>query len=441
MTPPAMIVPVVLLAALAAGTPPVPLQERARVDYVLVQVTARDQDGRLVTNLGLDDFVLTENGAKIRLESLDIIDLRTGAPPLPETLPSPLPTSSVRRITRSRVVYALDFQFIGYADAQGTFRELARFLGKTVGRERLELMLYSLEGGRLMDAFTTDPQVALQALADYRIRYRERLEKEGERGPTEGDFGFAADLAAFERRLEDCRPLATAGLATQYWNCIQDTLAEFLEVQNDRTDTVLRELEALATGLAGGDSVATVVFVSPGFSPNPGTAAKQLADSYLQGWAPRSGKADTKGVPYPLPLEAAAPPARLVSFEAAFDHLLDVCARSQVVFHTFDIFHFGFEQGRQTAAEFQSGPGPSLPAYRTYLQELGHGMMEVAEETGGAFHVGPILHDLDGVLEGTRFLYILGYTPPAGTEGEYRKLKVKCLRKGVALAHRRGYVG
>jgi VWFA-related protein len=435
-----MLVPLALVGALAAETPPTPLQERARVDYVLVQVSARDRDGRLVTDLGLDDFVLTENGARIRLESLDIIDLRSGAQPILEPPPAPVPSMSVRRITRSRVVFALDFQFIGYADAQVTFRELERFLGEAVGRDRLELMLYSLEGGRLMDSFTTDPQVALAALSDYRIRYRERLEKQGDRGPTKGGFGFAADLAAFERRLEDCRPLAAAEMTTQYWNCVQDTLAEFLDVQNARTDTVLRELESLATDLADGDSVATVVFVSPGFSPNPGTAAKQLADGYLGGRAPSSGKADTKGVPYPLPVETASPPAKLVSFEAEVAHLLDVCARSQVVFHTFDIYHFGFEQQRRSDAERTRLPGPSLPSYRTDLEELGHGMTEIAEETGGAFHVGAVLHDLDRVLEGTRFLYILGYTVPAGKEEGYRKIKVKCLRKGVTLAHRRGYV-
>jgi hypothetical protein len=111
-----------------------------------------------------------------------------------------------------------------------------------------------------------------------------------------------------------------------------------------------------------------------------------------------------------------------------------------VVFHTFDIYHFGLEQLQRSDVERTRPAEASLPSYRAYLEELGHGMTEIAEETGGAFHIGPVLHDLDDVLEGTRFVYILGYTVPPAKEEGYRKIKVKCLRKGVTLAHRRGYV-
>ena len=45
------------------------------------------------------------------------------------------------------------------------------------------------------------------------------------------------------------------------------------------------------------------------------------------------------------------------------------------------------------------------------------------------------------MIEGNRFVYVLGYRSPPGKEGAFRKIKVKCLRKGVTLRHRSGYLG
>lgn len=444
-----MLLAALLAPLLAAQAGPPALQERARIEYVLVEVSARDREGLLVTDLGLGDFLLTENGKKIRIESLDILDLRGEgeAPAAPR--PSPLPSSDDRRIGRSQVIVALDFEFTTYREARQTLDEMEKFLSGTVGRAHLEFLLYSLEGGALMDGFTEDPKQALRALADYKARYLERLQAGARRGPVDDRYSSTADLAEFERRLASCRFAADSAPNersdyTFFWNCVQQELAAFLEVQNVRTETTLRELEALAERFQDRDSLKTVVFVSPGFSLNPGVAASQLAAGYAQlatGRITTGGAAEGSGVPgMDRPQMPAAPPS-LRSFEGEFARVLDACARRQVVFHTFDLYNFGMASARQADPQFRDASPGHLAAYRAFVQERAGGMTELAEATGGAFHSGPTLAELGEVLEGTRFLYILGYTSPPGKQGAYRKIKVKCARKGVELTHRRGYFG
>lgn len=425
-----------------------PLQERARVEYVLVDAVALDRQGHLVADLTLDDFIVREDGARVQLESLDVLDLRGSATGPDE--PVPPPDEARPSITKSQVIMAVDFEFTSYSQARKTFERLEEHLEGAEKRRNLEFLVYSLEGGALMEGFSEDPAAALRALGDYQRSYLGRRREESARGlfpeDRSGRDGGVDDLSDLEKRFQACRypaDLLPAGHTdfTSLWNCVMGELHAFVEQQNDRTLTVLQELEALAEAFQYPESVKSILFVSPGFSLHPGTAAVQLATRYLS----QNRMTTTKVAQLPGELPTGETVALdsfpdLRSFEPQFAGVIDACARNRVVFHTFDIYNLWLAADRTTDVEQRIAASPPTGTYRSFRRELNEGMSELARATGGTFHTGSTLDAMGPVMESTRFVYILGYrAPPGGKEGEFRKIKVKCKRKGVTLRHRRGY--
>jgi len=424
-----------LLAALLAQADVSAPEERVRVEYVLVEVVARDGRKRLVTDLTLDEFVLREDGKKIVLESLDILDLR-GA----EAIAAEPPTAAslapgVPRIQTAETILAVDFEFATYGETLEALRQLDRYFDETEAIAGLAYMVYSLEGGTLMTDFSEDPDVVLEALSEYRESYKKR-----ERDPGRMSRPGRDDISALEKRFDHC--VKATQTQVDGWNCIQGELDAFLEGQNARTLTVIRELEDLARAFPDPRSVKSIAFISPGFSVTPGVAALQLAQKYqsrveMQGRMPGQ-TVDWSGQ---AAMTRIAPPSDLVSFAGPFLGVLAACAEYHVIFHTFDIFHFGMETARHTDASFTGSAGASEGIYRSYRQELDAGMEALADGTGGTFHGGPSLKHMRPVVEGDRFLYVLGYRSPMERQDAFRKIKVKCKRKGVKLRHRTGYYG
>jgi hypothetical protein len=299
---------------------------------------------------------------------------------------------------------------------RGTFRQLQEYLEATTEHPDLSYLLYSLEGGALMDDFDTNPSVALEALRDYRRRYDER--RQGLRRDDQ-----IADIQELEKRFELCAP------GSGYAECIRGYLRSFLDFQNARTETVMRELEALIARFPDNESFHSIVFISPGFSLHPGSAGVQLAAHFL-------GQRDSTSLASRI---SGGLPSTL-SFESRMDEVVQACARNRVVFHGFDIFNADTALNRRVDVSRRTAPGSAiLSSYDSYRREMQRGMQDLARDTGGVFHV--YLDKMRPVMEGDRFVYVLGYTRPPGADGSFRKIKVKCKRSGVRLRHRRGYTG
>ncbi len=346
---------------LLAQTEPTPPEERVRVDYVLVEVVARDGRDRLVTDLTLADFILRDAGKKIALESLDILDLRGG-----DALPAAAATvdPDLPRLRGSRVLLTVDFYFADHRGVRDTFRQLEEYLEATTEHPDLSYLLYSLEGGALMDDFATDPSVAVEALSAYRGRYNER--RQGLRRDDQ-----IKDIHELEKRFNMC--LGGPG----YGNCIRNALRSFLDYQNVRTETVMRDLEALIARFPDNESVHSIVFISPGFSLHPGSAGVQLAAHFL-------GRGDDTSLASRI---AGGLPGTL-SFESRMDEVVQACARSRVVFHGFDIFNADTALNRRVDVSRRTAPGSAiLSSYDSYQRELQRGMQDLARDTGGVFHV------------------------------------------------------
>ncbi len=398
---------VALFAAMAAQEDVPAPDEGVVVEYVLVDVTAWDKRRQLVTDLALKDFVLRENGKIVVVTSLDILDLREEAASASAPATAVHLDADAPRLERSQVVLALDFQFTGPADATATFSQLEGYLDETAGHDKLGYRIYSLESGWEMEEFSTDPEVVLKALRDYHRRYDQRH--------TGKNINQGMHLSGLQQGLHLCGGFSQA--------CAREALDRYLAQEEARTETIMRELESLAESFPEGASLRSILFVSPGFSLEPGRGALAMLGADMT--SPNASMESRMGLP------------RLHSFDDRFQEVLSVCARNKVVFHAFDVYNFGMEElYGNTAARSNPGAGN---AYKVYRQELQEGMRDLARGTGGTFQT--YIKEMRPLLEGNRFVYVLGYAKPDGKPGKFRKIKVKCTRKGIQLRHRTGYIG
>ena len=113
----------------------------------------------------------------------------------------------------------------------------------------------------------------------------------------------------------------------------------------------------------------------------------------------------------------------------------------RVAFHTFDLYSGGTLQNRDLDPSLPVASERVLGAYATYREETTSGLLALATASGGFRYSGLTLDPMDDVIRQTRRVYVLGYRSPAGAPGKYRRIQLKCKRKGVELRHRTGYFG
>jgi VWFA-related protein len=440
------------LAALLLGAAVIPLAhaqegptERVRVDYVLIDVIALDKKNRPITDLTREDFTVTENRQKIDLRSFETLDLRVRVPGA-DAAPATVAVEGVPGAVTgeadgvSRYLLALDVEFARPAERGRAFRQVREFLDGTAARPDVAYLLYSFAGGTLSQGFEHSPERLKAALSEHEKRYG--ASRSGTRASADksyGGVGGADDLPELEERFDDCRTHFMDGSMgvqdpARYQQCVLDDLRLFLELQLTRAQRALAELESLAGRFPGRDRLNTIFLVSPGFSLRPGTAAIELAELYLDTRRLESEDDDIAAFRGSGTLLPAAP-----SVEEEFQRVVDLCLRNRVVFHTFDVLNYSREGSRQIDGRFGGTRRPGAVAiHRRYGDELNRGLDELAGRSGGVFYSGPNLERMSTLMDVGRFVYTLGYnSPPEGKP--FRRVKIKCKRKGVRLLHRPGY--
>jgi len=130
-----------------------------------------------------------------------------------------------------------------------------------------------------------------------------------------------------------------------------------------------------------------------------------------------------------------------VSFDREFRRVTHACVHGRVVVHTFDIYNDNAEWKRRGDAQVGDGRSRTVAVYGDFEAEMQEGLIELAQASGGFFHSGATLKPMTGIVERSGFLYTLGYASAGGKPGEFRKIRVKCKRKGVELRYRAGYFG
>lgn len=218
-----------------------------------------------------------------------------------------------------------------------------------------------------------------------------------------------------------------------------------MAAQAGRTLGTLDELEALAYRVGEAATPTAILLVSPGFSLEPGAAAIRLAARYdrVQGPEGRDLQAGAAGPPPPTltTTEQLQPYPDPPSFEREFRRVIHACVSRRVAFHTIDLYNGGTLQNRELDPSLPVASERVLGAYATYREETTSGLLALATASGGFRYSGATLDPMDDVIRQTCRIYVLGYRSPAGDPGKYRRIQLKCKRKGVELRHRTGYFG
>lgn len=427
------------------------VDERFRVEYVVLDVLATTRQGDLVTDLTVDDFVVTENRKKVDINYFDVLDLRnresasiTGE--FVETLPVEKSPTIQAGPSVPQVILALDMDDVEHLQLRNTFDQVREFLvGLT--QEQILLNIYSLQNGQVTEGFVASSEFALADFDEYVENTYRRMFDDRD-GPNQSmrtvdnrnNFGPTSDrsmlqagpksLDDIERALEQCMILFQEDAV----RCVNDTLRQVMDEQETRSLRVINQLESLMYRFQETNGLKIMYFISPGFSISAPVAPQQLVNRYLQRLQ-ATNRPDRAGAPFM--------PGRGYSLRDEYQRVVHAFVRNRVVFNTIDMFNTGQAQQRSISAEYGGSGGMELgQIYRQYEIDMDSGLVELAEDSGGSFHQVTMIADLiDRSIGSSRFFYVLGYQSPSSKPGKFRKLKVKVKRKGVKVSHRKGYIG
>ena len=419
------------------------VQERFRVEFVLLDVVAQDRRGNLITDLTAADFSVTENRKPVEVSYFDILDFREGVVPDLTDVPEHL-HAEVKANAMQQIVIAIDLIGVQEIDTQKIFKQLDDFVKSLDPNQEYRINVYSMERGSISKGFLNTPRAAMDALGEFRDRHLASLERArsgGVGGGTTFDwdgnsqhssraragFSMLGDdwrLSELEEAFQQCRSFFSSDYGALS-RCIGDSLGEYMDRMSQRTDRIMGELELLTYDFEDTAGLKLMLFVSPGFGMDYMSSAVDLAYAYLG----RSQDAF---------LDASS---GKLDVRSDFRRVVHACIKNRVVFHTFDIFNGSAGFLRNLDVRFSGAAGSRVTrAYRNFSFDMSNGLRSLAEESGGSFHqVARLEGGMNKVLDNNRFFYVIGYGSPIASDGEFRKIKVKVNRRGVKVRHRTGY--
>lgn len=424
------------------------IQDRFRVDFVRLDILALDKNGAPVTDLKKSDFIIKENGKVMDLEIFDFQDYRNAIDPVQATLPKRPGTNEeeAREDDRAQYIFATDLESVPLVEMRKSMTQLRDALSKGTFPQNADYMIYSMESGVLTDGFLqgTEALVAfLNQFEDRMIdRYRGEIDNRVYSSHLPGKNAYHGSgrastgprgLDGLESHIEQC--LLTVRGANEEPDsireaarCVSDSVEAFVDDEELTVRRMIGELEALTYRFQDRRGLKTLFLISPGFSLQPGLEATALA-SYMMSTISRSAGE----IPF-----GSTNVSR--SMEEEFKKVTHACIRNRVVFHTFDIFGIANEQSSVHHRSISGKNSRTARFHKSYLRSYSAGLSTLATESGG-FHLrAPDFgNGLSKVLPKLGFYYLVGYASPEGKPGKYRKIKIKCKRRGVELNYRRGY--
>jgi len=401
---------------------------RVTTHMVLVDVVVTDKQGKAVTGLHPEDFVVEENGKAQKIASLTTpAENAPAAPALPPGIYSNKP--QYRSTGAPITVMLLDALNTSFTDQAYARRQMLAFVKENF-KPADRMAVFTLTGplGVLQD-FTGDPQTLYTALAQFRPQTQRFTSStqpaiSNEAGPaTTGSV--IASLDASSLPPSDSGSDASAlrgggGGSSAAIAAAQLALASFEGAQvayakDQRAVLTLNALGSLARILGGLPGRKNLIWV-------------------------------TGDLPFPF-----IPEDRVMSDAELAEDLPSMDTR-RVEEHSAGNYAATFrashaEEIRETASHLASAQVAVYPVDARGLSistevDSQETMREMARETGGRAYVNQneIKVGVERAFEDESAAYTIGYYPEnKKNDGKYRQIKVKVKRDGVELHNRRGY--
>lgn len=398
---------------------------RVTTHMVLVDVVVTDKQGKAITGLHPEDFVVEENGKTQKISSLSTPsdNAPAAAPQLPPGIYSNRPQyrSSGAPIT----VMLLDALNTPFTDQAYARRQMLAFV-KEQFKPGDRMAVFTLTGPlNVLEDFTSDPQVLYTALQRYRAQPQDfasstRPTTSGGDAPTTGKVVASLDAstpprtdnsdAASLRGGGASSAIATAEAALQAFEGAQVGYAK--DQWAVMTLDALNSLARILGGIPGRKNLIWVTGDVPfSFIPED----RVMTDAELEETLP---SLNTRRVG-----EHSAGNTAAMFRQSHAEQIREVASRlasAQVAVYPVDA------RGLSISTDIDS-------------QET---MREMARETGGRAFVNQneIKAGVERAFADEFAAYTLGYYPENKKyDGKYRQIKVKVKRDGVEVQNRRGY--
>jgi VWFA-related protein len=409
-----------------SAEPPVPTI-RVNTRLVLVDVVVTDKNGNRVQGLKPEDFALQEKGKnqKISLFTSAAENKQATAPKLPPGIYSNKP--EYRSPGGPVVVILLDAVNTPFKDQAYARQQMLDFVrDQYKPGQRTAVLTLSNSLGVLQD-FTEDPEVLLQALKSYKPKEQEST---GTITPRPASVAQGRESAGGSIRTTD--------VAADRILRFQQTQVAYVEER--RIQMTLEGMRGLARCLGGIPGRKSVIWVTAAFPFNLIPDNRAVSDAEMAESLPtisqlsldtRSSGAVANSQRNSHTQEIREAAAQLSSTQVA---IYPVDARGLIS---------GMEGGMEDvpARRFQSMDDSALSRISdvTASQET---MKEMARETGGIAYVNQneIKQGVALAMNDSLAYYTLGYYPDDKKwDGKYRPIKIKVNRDGTEARYRKGY--
>jgi len=428
----------VVTASTALGDPSPqdvrPLDLRAGVEIVNVDVVVLDGDGRPVEGLTREDFLVREDGTPQKIVNFEAVVLpeATGAAeaaqesevqPAAPSAPPPVPaTTGSGRL----IAIIFDDVHLTHASAIRAREIIARFLETGVA-----------EGDHVLLTATGSPAAwsarVPEGLGDLRL-VLSRLEG---RRPSRHAMGMT-DYEAMRIALH-----GDQGMLSQVFVrlCVQGLIGNMERCEEDVKK--LNRNQRLdgnysADPYAAGGSAGRTAIMAEAYAAHDAARARRIATlSHVSRVISAAGLARGRKLVFVVSEGFLDDPG-----EAEWRALLEAARRARAVLHFVDA------RG-DTAADATSTAEVSQPVHQVlandFLDRLpldSRGAETLAVATGGSAlrNTAAAAEKMAGIVERSRAYYLLGFEPPAeARNGKYRKLAIEVRRPGVKVIARPGY--
>lgn len=411
----------------ASGEIPAPTI-RVSTRLVLVDVVVRDKQGKSVTGLKADDFVIEENGKKQKIATF-VAPAEEAVSTTPPTLAPGLYTNrpDFRAPAGPLSVILLDAANASFRDqAYGRFQMLKYVAEQSKSKQRIAI--YTLTNGlHMIQDFTSDPGVLQAALQHYEPQ---EPAMSGSAAPAVGNAAGGVDMG----------PGMSAAIAGATNEIASFQSAQVAYLLGLRVRNTLDAMRTLGRALGGIPGRKEVIWLTAGFPFDLRPQDRNVSQAEME-------MVTLGDQQMSLGTRAAGSTAEQFR-ESHSKEILQAAAElsnAQVAIYPVDVrgLASGMEgNGSVSGAHNPSAINGAAMSSMSDITSTQETMRLMASETGGKAYVNQ-----NEIKEGVRLAladnsasYTIGYYPENKKwDGRYRNIKVKVDKDGVELLNRKGY--
>ena len=375
-----------------------PFVETLNVEIVNIDAWVTDRQGRPVTGLTREDFVVKNDGKEVEITNFYAVEdgREQGAPEITVAAAAREPRLALAPEHRLWLIVYIDNFNLMPLHRKRVFPDIRQFLGRFLKDDDRAMVVSFDRALKVRQPFTGNAQLLRAALDE-----------------IEEDFGHAAVRATerketLKRMVNAHRESQALGYALQY-----------AENQMHQVGLTTRALQELIDSLAGLPGRKALLYVTSGVPLIAGEEMFQAVASL-----------GSSSVAY----------SEIARHDTSrdFTRVGRHATANRVVFYTMDAG--GLRGMMFGAAEYGMAPGLRSIMESTVIENQQASLRLLAEETGGRaiLNRNEILPALIEASDDFRTFYSLGIANPHIDEGRFHKIKVE-VRKGLRVRHRKGY--